>query len=197
MNVYTELEVRISMSCSLVWSQANPPYESSQPPQGFGVLACAWHPHQPWLFTAGSDGRAYLWAWGGPDTVQKYTKMIKHVQNKIVKYCEVHLSLCCICRSWVKFLHADFMTERKTADSPLKPQLINVAQNRAGDAANEALHRHTSGSQGPCCSSSNFTIAIYSRVTAWTHGPGFLRFLRFMKFLLKYWFLHIKWSRFE
>ena len=31
--------------------------------QGFGVLACAWHPHQPWLFTAGSDGRAYLWAW--------------------------------------------------------------------------------------------------------------------------------------
>eukprot|EP00434_Breviolum_minutum_P017095 symbB.v1.2.015086.t1/scaffold1118.1/size136889/9 len=30
--------------------------------QGFGVLACAWHPHQPWLFTAGSDGRAYLWA---------------------------------------------------------------------------------------------------------------------------------------
>ncbi|CAE7398295.1 bop1, partial [Symbiodinium sp. CCMP2456] len=30
--------------------------------QGFGVLACAWHPHQPWLFTAGSDGRVYLWA---------------------------------------------------------------------------------------------------------------------------------------
>ena len=54
------------------------------------------------------------------------------------------------------------MTERKTADSPLKPQLINVAQNRAGDAANEALHRHTSGSQGPCCSSSNFTIANFT-----------------------------------
>ncbi|CAK8986572.1 unnamed protein product [Durusdinium trenchii] len=30
--------------------------------QGFGVLSCAWHPHQPWLFTAGADGRAYLWA---------------------------------------------------------------------------------------------------------------------------------------
>lgn len=30
--------------------------------EGFGVLACAWHPHQPWLFTAGADGRAYLWA---------------------------------------------------------------------------------------------------------------------------------------
>ncbi|CAJ1402027.1 unnamed protein product [Effrenium voratum] len=30
--------------------------------QGFGVLSCAWHPVQPWLFTAGADGRAFLWA---------------------------------------------------------------------------------------------------------------------------------------
>ena len=55
----------------------------------------------------------------------------KNVQNKIVKYCEVHLRLCCICRSWVKFLHADFMTERKTTDSPLKPQLIFMSRKTA------------------------------------------------------------------
>lgn len=30
--------------------------------QGLGVLSCAWHPHQPWLFTAGADGRVFLWA---------------------------------------------------------------------------------------------------------------------------------------
>lgn len=30
--------------------------------QGFGVLACAWHPAQPWLFTAGADHRVFLWA---------------------------------------------------------------------------------------------------------------------------------------
>jgi len=30
--------------------------------QGLGVLDCAWHPSQPWLFTAGADGRVFLWA---------------------------------------------------------------------------------------------------------------------------------------
>jgi len=30
--------------------------------QGFGVLACAWHPNQPWLVTAGADHRVFLWA---------------------------------------------------------------------------------------------------------------------------------------
>jgi len=30
--------------------------------QGLGVLSCAWHPTQPWLFTAGADHRVYLWA---------------------------------------------------------------------------------------------------------------------------------------
>eukprot|EP00929_Paragymnodinium_shiwhaense_P050506 TRINITY_DN2541_c0_g1_i1.p1 TRINITY_DN2541_c0_g1~~TRINITY_DN2541_c0_g1_i1.p1 ORF type:complete len:740 (-),score=206.06 TRINITY_DN2541_c0_g1_i1:189-2408(-) len=30
--------------------------------QGLGVLDCQWHPHQPWLFTAGADGKVYLWA---------------------------------------------------------------------------------------------------------------------------------------
>eukprot|EP00928_Gymnodinium_smaydae_P020453 TRINITY_DN17902_c0_g2_i1.p1 TRINITY_DN17902_c0_g2~~TRINITY_DN17902_c0_g2_i1.p1 ORF type:complete len:733 (-),score=140.95 TRINITY_DN17902_c0_g2_i1:349-2547(-) len=30
--------------------------------QGLGVLDCAWHPNQPWLFTAGADGRVFLWA---------------------------------------------------------------------------------------------------------------------------------------
>jgi len=30
--------------------------------QGFGVLSCTWHPHQPWLFTAGADHRVYMWA---------------------------------------------------------------------------------------------------------------------------------------
>jgi ribosome biogenesis protein ERB1 len=30
--------------------------------QGFGVLDCAWHPTQPWLFTAGADNQAFLWA---------------------------------------------------------------------------------------------------------------------------------------
>lgn len=30
--------------------------------QGIGVLSVAWHPQQPWLFTAGADGRVYLWA---------------------------------------------------------------------------------------------------------------------------------------
>lgn len=30
--------------------------------QGLGVLSCAWHPLQPWLFTAGADGRVFLWA---------------------------------------------------------------------------------------------------------------------------------------
>lgn len=30
--------------------------------QGFGVLSCAWHPTQPWLFTAGADHRVYMWA---------------------------------------------------------------------------------------------------------------------------------------
>jgi ribosome biogenesis protein ERB1 len=30
--------------------------------QGFGVLDCAWHPTQPWLFTAGADHQVFLWA---------------------------------------------------------------------------------------------------------------------------------------
>uniref|UniRef100_A0A7S2DQT1 Uncharacterized protein n=1 Tax=Alexandrium andersonii TaxID=327968 RepID=A0A7S2DQT1_9DINO len=30
--------------------------------QGLGVLDVVWHPTQPWLFTAGADGRVYLWA---------------------------------------------------------------------------------------------------------------------------------------
>mmetsp|Transcript_46714 Transcript_46714/g.130049 ORF Transcript_46714/g.130049 Transcript_46714/m.130049 type:complete len:760 (-) Transcript_46714:90-2369(-) len=30
--------------------------------QGLGVLDCTWHPHQPWLFTAGADGQVFLWA---------------------------------------------------------------------------------------------------------------------------------------
>jgi ribosome biogenesis protein ERB1 len=30
--------------------------------QGLGVLDCTWHPTQPWLFTAGADGRVFLWA---------------------------------------------------------------------------------------------------------------------------------------
>lgn len=30
--------------------------------QGLGVLDCAWHPHQPWLFTAGADHCVYLWS---------------------------------------------------------------------------------------------------------------------------------------
>jgi len=30
--------------------------------QGLGVLDCCWHPHQPWLFTAGADGRVFMWA---------------------------------------------------------------------------------------------------------------------------------------
>jgi len=30
--------------------------------QGLGVLDCTWHPSQPWLFTAGADGRVFLWA---------------------------------------------------------------------------------------------------------------------------------------
>lgn len=30
--------------------------------QGLGVLSCAWHPTQPWLFTAGADHRVYLWS---------------------------------------------------------------------------------------------------------------------------------------
>mmetsp|Transcript_116597 Transcript_116597/g.293275 ORF Transcript_116597/g.293275 Transcript_116597/m.293275 type:complete len:150 (+) Transcript_116597:1-450(+) len=30
--------------------------------QGLGVLGCAWHPTQPWLFTAGADHRVYLWS---------------------------------------------------------------------------------------------------------------------------------------
>merc|ERR1712064_107915 len=30
--------------------------------QGFGVLACASHPNQPWLVTAGADHRVFLWA---------------------------------------------------------------------------------------------------------------------------------------
>jgi len=29
---------------------------------GLGVLDCAWHPVQPWLFTAGADSQVYLWA---------------------------------------------------------------------------------------------------------------------------------------
>lgn len=30
--------------------------------QGLGVLDLLWHPHQPWLITAGADGCVYLWA---------------------------------------------------------------------------------------------------------------------------------------
>jgi len=30
--------------------------------EGLGILDCAWHPHQPWLFTAGADHRVFLWA---------------------------------------------------------------------------------------------------------------------------------------
>jgi len=30
--------------------------------QGLGVLCCAWHPNQPWLFTSGADHRVYLWS---------------------------------------------------------------------------------------------------------------------------------------
>jgi len=30
--------------------------------QGFGVLDCAWHPTQPWLFTAGADHQAFMWS---------------------------------------------------------------------------------------------------------------------------------------
>lgn len=29
---------------------------------GFGVLDCAWHPAQPWLFTAGADHQVFMWA---------------------------------------------------------------------------------------------------------------------------------------
>ena len=28
---------------------------------GLGVLDCVWHPHQPWLFSSGSDGKIVLW----------------------------------------------------------------------------------------------------------------------------------------
>ena len=31
------------------------------PTDGLGVLDCAWHPSQPWLFSAGADGIVRLW----------------------------------------------------------------------------------------------------------------------------------------
>ncbi len=34
-----------------------------QRPLAFGgVIDCKWHPNQPWLFTAGADGRVLLWS---------------------------------------------------------------------------------------------------------------------------------------
>lgn len=29
---------------------------------GFGVLDCAWHPSQPWLFTSGADSEVFMWS---------------------------------------------------------------------------------------------------------------------------------------
>jgi ribosome biogenesis protein ERB1 len=29
---------------------------------GLGTMACVWHPTQPWVFTAGADGKIKLWA---------------------------------------------------------------------------------------------------------------------------------------
>jgi ribosome biogenesis protein ERB1 len=26
-----------------------------------GAMSCEWHPNQPWLFTAGADGKVKLW----------------------------------------------------------------------------------------------------------------------------------------
>ena len=29
---------------------------------GLGAMACVWHPAQPWVFTAGADGKIKMWA---------------------------------------------------------------------------------------------------------------------------------------
>ena len=29
--------------------------------EGLGVLDCVWHPTQAWVFSAGADGRCYMW----------------------------------------------------------------------------------------------------------------------------------------
>lgn len=142
MNVYTELEVRIPMSCSLVWSQANPQKRVVAATPGlwrFGMCLAststlAFHCWIRWQ----SISLGMRWPWYSTKiykhvlwNIVKYCIFVFDINYKIVKYCEVHLSLCCICRSWVKFLHADFMTERKTADSPLKPQLIFLSRKTA------------------------------------------------------------------
>lgn len=28
---------------------------------GLGAMGCCWHPSQPWVFTAGADGKIKLW----------------------------------------------------------------------------------------------------------------------------------------
>ena len=29
---------------------------------GLGTMQCVWHPSQPWIFTAGADGKIKMWA---------------------------------------------------------------------------------------------------------------------------------------
>jgi ribosome biogenesis protein ERB1 len=36
-------------------------FSNSQVVNSSGVLDCAFHPTQPWLFTAGADGDVMLW----------------------------------------------------------------------------------------------------------------------------------------
>lgn len=59
----------------------------------------------------------------------------KNIQKCTKQNCQILWSsfktLLHLSRSWVKFLNADFMTEGKTADSPLKPQLIFMSRKTA------------------------------------------------------------------